>query len=522
VTGQDGAVSADVLLALPVVMLSHRGPVSFTAGEGGEREVHRGAGGLVSALTGLAAYLPEAVWVCVAPPGPDAAVAREAAGQLVRLDLRPPTRVLGSAEPAGPGTVSLRLVEVPAQVHEPFYGVIANPLLWFVQHRLYGLALEPSLGRDEHAAWEQGYVAANRLVAEQVDRAGGQATVLLHDYHFYLVGDLLRQRYPRLLLSHFVHIPWPGPDAWKVLPPAFRDAVLHGLLGCDVVGFHTAADARAFLLCVQELLGLPVDLDDGSVRVGGRLVQARSYPISIDVAALEDVAAGPETAAYLTQLPAAGQLLLRVDRTDPSKNIVRGFTAFELMLSEHPELHGQVVFLALLQPSRQDVPEYASYLTQIGAAAAHVNARFGTGSWQPVDLRLASDLPLAVAGYRRCDVLVVNAVADGMNLVAKEAVIVNEHDMVLALSESTGAHGELGSFAVTLHPFDVAQQADALHQALIMPQQQRAELLRAAAELVRHNDVQRWLTIQLTDLASIATDTEHAATTTSVPDPPRR
>jgi len=439
VTGQDGAVSADVLLALPVVMLSHRGPVSFTADASGERVVHRGAGGLVSALSGLAAYLPEAVWVCVAPPGPDATVAREAAGQLVRLDLGPPTRMLGSAEPAGPGTVSLRLVEVPAQVHEPFYGVIANPLLWFVQHRLYGLALEPSLGRAEHAAWEQGYVAANELVAdavaEQVDRAGGQATVLLHDYHFYLVGDLLRQRYPRLLLSHFVHIPWPGPDAWKVLPPTIRDAVLHGLLGCDVVGFHTAADARAFLLCVQELLGLPVDLDDGSVRVGGRLVQARSYPISIDVAALQDVAASPETAAYLKQLPAAGHLLLRVDRTDPSKNIVRGFTAFELMLSEHPELHGQVVFLALLQPSRQDVPEYASHLTQIGAAAARVNARFGTGSWQPVDLRLASDLPLAVAAYRRCDVLVVNAIADGMNLVAKQAVIVNEHDMVLALSE---------------------------------------------------------------------------------------
>ncbi len=193
-----------------------------------------------------------------------------------------------------------------------------------------------------------------------------------------------------------------------------------------------------------------------------------------------------------------------------------------MLLSEHPELHGQVVVLALLQPSRQDVPEYASYLTRIGAAAARVNARFGTGSWQPVDLRLASDLPLAVAAYRRCDVLVVNAIADGMNLVAKEAVVVNEHNMVLALSESTGAHGELESFAITLHPFDVAQQADALYQALTMPQQQRAELRRAAAEVVRHNDVQRWLNLQLTDLASIATDAQHAATPTSVPVPPRR
>jgi len=503
-------VSADLVRDLPLILLSHRGPVSFTTDADGERVAHRGAGGLVSALTGLVTQLPDAVWVCVAPPGEDAAVARESGGELVRLDLGPPTRVLDGGEPSTRGTVSLRLVEIPADMHEPFYGVIANPLLWFVQHRLYGLATEPSLGRTEHAAWEQGYVAANQLgadaVAEQVERAGGAATVLLHDYHFYLVGDLLRQRFPQLLLSHFVHIPWPGPDAWKVLPPDMRNAVLHGLLGCDVVGFHTATDARAFLLCVQELLGLPVDLDAGSVRVGARLVRARSYPISIDVTALEEVAASEATVAHLAQLPTTGQLLLRVDRTDPSKNIVRGFTAFELMLSEHPELHGDVVFLALLQPSRQDVPEYASYLTEIGGAAARVNARFGTGSWQPVDLRLASDLALAVAAYRRCDVLVVNAVADGMNLVTKEAVVVNERNMVLALSESTGAHGELGRFAVTLHPFDIAQQADALHQALTMPQRERAERHRAADEVVRRNDVRRWLGVQLDDLAGIAAD----------------
>ncbi len=500
----------DPTLDLPVVLLSYRGPVSFTAGEGGERVARRGAGGLVTALIGLMANLQDAVWVCVAPPGEDAAVAREAAGDVVRLELGPPTRVLDETEPASAGTLLLRLVEVPAHVHEPFYGVIANPLLWFVQHRLYGLATEPSLGRAEHAAWEEGYVVANRLAADavvtQVERAGGRAAVLLHDYHFYLVGDLVRQRCPEVKLSHFVHIPWPGPEAWRVLPPAMREAVLHGLLGCDVVGFHTAADARAFLLCVQELLGLPVNLDDGSVWVGERLVRSRAYPISIDVEGLEEVAGSDETAVRLAQLPAQGQLVLRVDRTDPSKNIVRGFTAFELMLAEHPELQGEVVFLALLQPSRQDVAEYTAYLTEIGAAAARVNARFGTGTWQPVDLRLASDLPLAVAAYRRCDVLVVNAVADGMNLVAKEAVVVNEHDMVLALSESTGAHGELGRFAVTLHPFDVAQQADALHRALTMPRQERAELRRAAADIVRRNDVRRWLAVQLADLARISAE----------------
>ena len=499
----------DLPLDLPVVLLSHRGPVSFARTPDGERTVSRGAGGLVTALTGLAGQLPDAVWVCVAPPGEDAEVAREAQGELVRLAPGTPERLMEPDEPGDvAGVLQVRLVEVPAEVHEPFYGVIANPLLWFVQHRLYGLATAPELGRAERAAWEQGYVAANRLaadaVADQVRRVGGRAAVMLHDYHFYLVGDLVRQQCPDVVLSHFVHIPWPGPDAWRVLPPDMREGVLRGLLGCDVVGFHTAADARGFLLCVQELLGLPVDLAAGRVQLGDRVVLARSYPISIDVPALEAVARDPQTDEHLAQLPAQGQLLLRVDRTDPSKNIVRGFTAYELLLEEHPDLHGEVVFLALLQPSRQDVPEYAAYLTEIGAAAARINARFGTGTWQPVDLRLASDLPLAVAAYRRCDVLVVNAVADGMNLVAKEAVVVNEHDMVLALSESTGAHGELGEFAVTLHPFDVAQQADALHAALVLPREERAARREAAAEVVRRNDVRRWLRVQLSDLAELS------------------
>ncbi len=510
VSGSDLEDRGAAALARPVVLLSHRGPVSFAVDAEGARTTTAGAGGLVTALNGLSEHLPDAVWVCVAPPGEDAVVAAEAGGRVVRLVVDPEPRLVADDDPAGTGARRVRFVEVPAEVHEPFYGSVANPLLWFVQHRLYGLALEPSLGRSERAAWDEGYVAANRLaagaVAEQVEAAGGRAVVLLHDYHFYLVGDLVRQRCPDAVLSHFVHIPWPGPDAWRVLPPPLRDAVLRGLLGCDVVGFHTEQDARAFLLCVQELLGLPVDLDERAVHVDGRVVRARSYPISIDVAALEEVAASEAAEAHLAALPPEGSLLLRVDRTDPSKNIVRGFTAYELMLEEHPELHGEVVFLALLQPSRQDVPEYAAYLTEIGAAAARVNARFGTGGWQPVDLRLASDLPLAAAAYRRCDVLVVNAIADGMNLVAKEAVVVNEHDMVLALSEATGAHGELGRFAVTLHPFDVAQQADALHRALVMPRAERSALRAQAAEIVRHNDVGTWLRAQLADLAVISAE----------------
>ncbi len=497
---------------IPVVLLSHRGPVSFDRdATSGERTATRGAGGLVTALSGLAAHLDEAVWVFVAAGEEDVAVARETEGAPARLLLDPEPRLLEDGDDQEGRQFPVRLLEIPHEVHEPFYGVISNPLLWFVQHRLYDLTRSPSLGREERTAFEEGYVVANELAAdaviEQVAKSATPPVVLLHDYHFYLVGDLVRQSCPDALISHFVHIPWPEPDSWRVLPPDMRNRLLNGLLGCDIVAFHTRADARAFQLCCQELLGLPTDLRSMTVSVAGRTVRVRVYPISIDIPALEAIAHTDASDEHLVDLDhtlGTGRLILRVDRTDPSKNIVRGFQAYDLLLAEHPEHHGNVVFLALLQPSRQDVKEYADYLAAIGAAASSVNAHHGTGDWQPVDLRYASDMALATAAYRRCDVLVVNAVADGMNLVAKEAVVLNERDMVLALSEATGAHDELGQFAVTLHPFDVAQQAEALHEALTMPPQLRRERREHAALIVHRNDVKRWLTVQLRDLAALA------------------
>ena len=394
---------------LPMVLLSHRGPVSFERDESGRRTGSRGAGGLVTALTGLVSDLPDAVWVCAASSEEDAAVAAEHDGQAVRVALDGEPRLLDQdAAGAGEGTsaVRVRLVEVDRQAHDDFYTVIANPLLWFLQHGMYGLALAPQLTKREHAAWDDGYVAVNRrfadAVVEEVEARGGRVLVMLHDYHFYLVAQEVRDRCPDALISFFLHIPFPGPDTWRVLPPAWRERVLNGLLGNDVVAFHTEGFARNFLLSAQELLGLPVDLEAMTVQVGDRVVAARHYPISIDVAAIRELAATPEVTGHadaLTEAFCAGdrQLVLRVDRTDPSKNIVRGFEAFATMLEDHPELAGKVSFLALLQPSRQDVPEYADYLAEIGATVAKVNAAHGAEGWAPIDLRLAEDLPLAVA-----------------------------------------------------------------------------------------------------------------------------
>jgi trehalose 6-phosphate synthase len=496
---------------VPVIVLSHRAPVQFRA-ENGRRLIRRGAGGLVTALVGLAGRLDDAVWVCAASTDEDSAVAAEHGGGAVPLVMTSEPHPAEPAEPDDAPVLGVRLVDVDPEQHDDFYAVIANPLLWFIQHGLYGHATTPVLGRRERDAFERGYVPVNDAfadaVCEEVERRGDRAIVLLHDYHFYLVAARVRARCPDVVLSHFVHIPWPGPDAWSVLPADVRERIFLGLVGNDVIAFHTERFARNFLLCVQEFLGLPIDLENKTVQYAGRTVAARTYPISIDVAALEELASGPDVQERIAQLrrellPEGGRLLLRVDRTDPSKNIVRGFLAFELLLDQHPELVPGVRFLAFLQPSRLDVEEYADYVGRIGAVVARVNAKHARSGYAPIDLRLQEDFATAVAAYSLCDAVLVNSIADGMNLVAKEVVTVSSRNAVLCLSESTGAHAELGHFALTLNPFDIQQQADALYEALTMAPDERRQRREAAAEVVRTNDIGKWLDVQIADLREI-------------------
>ena len=453
-----------------------------------------GHGGLVTALAGLAGHVEEAVWVCAALTDEDAAVAREHGGGAFRQE--------------GSG-LDLRMLELDADAQHDFYAVIANPLLWFVQHSLWDLGDTPDITTRELDAFEDGYAAVNarfaEAVAEEVQARGARATVMVQDYHLYLVPALVRERCPEVFLHHFVHIPWPHPDAWRVLPPPMREALFSGLLGNDVVAFHSRRSSRNFLLGCEELLGLDVDLDRLCVEVDGRTVHARHYPISVDPDELARTAASDAVAEHERRLGEGRRkhLVLRVDRADPSKNILRGFRAFATLLTDHPELAGEVTFLALIQPSRQDVPQYVDYLERIRRLVDEVNAAHGTAGWKPVELSTEGDFDEVVAAYKLFDVLVVNPVSDGMNLVAKEAVLVNRVDGVLALSESAGAYEELGELAVTLHPFSIQQQADAIFRALTMDARERRERLDAAAAQVRGHDVAAWLRDQLRDVKEL-------------------
>ena len=467
--------------ASSLVVVAHRGPVRF-AKHYGARVVKRSSGGLVTALRDLTRCVPGTRFLCAATSDEERRAAAEG----------------WQPVPFGDASCTVRMLEIDPDAHHGFYAVIANPLLWFIQHSLWRSDSAPAVGRSELDAWDRGYTVVNEQFARALsdrDEVPAGAVVMIHDYHFYLVPEMVRRSRPDLFLHFFVHIPWPQPDAWRVLPERLRQELFRGVLGSDIVGFHTKGYAENFLFGCEELLGLEVDHRRASVRVDGRTVAVRSYPISVDESTLQALAASPETARHERELDAAHpeKLVVRVDRTDPSKNIVRGFRAFDRMLDTHPDLEERVTFLALLQPSRQDVAQYVNYLGEIERTVTDVNSRRRRPGWEPIDLRLGDDLALAVAAYKHFDVLMVNALCDGMNLVCKEALLTNESDGVVALSEHAGAHDELGEIVVTLDPFDVEQQAESLYVALTMPQAERCRRRVAGSNIVRSNDSRNWL-----------------------------
>ncbi|MEA2341160.1 MAG: trehalose 6-phosphate synthase, partial [Solirubrobacteraceae bacterium] len=326
--------------------------------------------------------------------------------------------------------------------------------------------------------------------------------VMVHDYHLYTLPAIVRRARPDVFLHHFVHIPWSQADSWRVLPNRIRDELYHGLLANDIIGFHTSSYKRNFLQCCRDLLGLDVDFERGTVTFEDREVWVRNYPLPIDARSTREVARSARVAEFEGELlrRRRDHLILRVDRADLSKNILRGFSAFDLFLEQHPDFRERVTFIAQLMPSRTDVPEYAEYLEKIEALVAVVNHRHGTPDWMPIQLKLRDDLEEAVASYKHYDVLLVNAMFDGMNLVAKEGPLVNERGGVSILSENTGAHEELGEFALSVNPFDIQETANAIHAALAMRTDERERRLSGLKEIVTARDPGDWIDDQLADI----------------------
>jgi len=474
-----------------LVIVSNRGPAQYEIAEDGERIVTRGGGGLVTALTGLV-KTRDALWIASAMTEEDAEVQREAGTDPIHVEI-------------GGVSYDVLLVESDPVAYDGFYNIIANPILWFIQHYLWDLSNAPDIRREEAEAWDHGYLAVNRDIADAALKAiAGQADplVMLHDYHLYTCPALIREGRPEVFLQHFVHIPWSQPDSWRILPTRMRTQIYEGMLANDIIGFHTTAYCRNFLHCCRELMDLDVDYASGSVRFGGREIWVRAYPLGIDAGRLDRAAESEEVRAYEQELlrRRRDHLIIRVDRADLSKNVLRGFTAFDVFLQEHPEFRERVTFIAHLQPSRQDVPEYQEYLERIEALVAVVNHRHGTTDWMPIDLRIYENFPEAVARYKHFDLLIVNSLFDGMNLVAKEAPAISTRDGVVMLSENTGAHEELGDCTLSVNPFDIQEQADTIYRALTMDADERRTRAARLREIVRERDPDVWISEQLADI----------------------
>ncbi|KWX02972.1 hypothetical protein LI90_4021 [Carbonactinospora thermoautotrophica] len=486
----------DKLAAMPptdkaaILLASNRGPVSFTLKDDGTFALKRGGGGLVSSLSAID---PSAgvIWICAALSDADRRAARHAPG--------------GRLDQAGhdTGGQAVRMLDIDPATFNRAYNAIANSTLWFIHHMLYDTANQPVFDARFRKEWAS-YEAYNTAFADALaaDAAKG-AKVMVQDYHLTLTPRLLRDRRADLRIGYFTHTPWAPSEYFQLLPDDVAREVLEGVLGADYAAFHTRRWAGAFLDCCETVLGAKVDREELTVTHAGRTTRVGVHGLGADGDFLRDRAAQTDVEAHVTALREQvgdRKLIVRVDRTELSKNIVRGLLAYRHLLREHPEWHGRVVHLAFAYPSRHDLPEYREYTAAVRRTAAEIVEEFATPDWQPLILHVNDDFPRSLAAYRMADVVLVNPIRDGMNLVAKEAPVLSEKGCALVLSREAGAFFDLGQDAIVVNPYDVTGTAEALHQALTMDDAERIARCRRLAAAATALPPGKWLADQLAAL----------------------
>ncbi|WP_171165142.1 trehalose-6-phosphate synthase [Streptomyces sp. I05A-00742] len=493
---------AEHVHSAPIVVASNRGPVAYRIAEDGTLTAGRGGGGLVSGLSAIGADAG-AVWVCAALGEGDRLAARRAGRRL---------------DPADTGGHRVRMLDIPAETFAAAYNGVANSVLWFVHHLLYQTPLEPAFDAEFREQWAA-YEAYNAAFADALaEEAAEGAAVLVQDYHLTLVPGLLRERRPDLRIGHFSHTPWAPPDYYRMLPDDVAAQVLRGILGGDRAAFLTRRWADAFAACCADVLGAEVERTDGTataVRFEGRTTLLGVHGLGADAAFLRERAHRPDVeermAALRKQIGPGRKTIVRVDRTELSKNIVRGLYAYRRLLLDHPQWHGRVVHIAFAYPSRQDLAVYRDYTAEVERVADGINEEFGTADWQPVALHVKDDFARSLAAYRMADVALVNPIRDGMNLVAKEVPVVSDDGCALVLSREAGAAAELGADAILVNPYDIEATARALHEALLMEPDRRAERTERLAAAATALPPARWFVEQLEALRALGPTAERGA-----------
>jgi trehalose 6-phosphate synthase len=496
-----------------VLVASNRGPVSYQFGADGSLIPSRGGGGMIAGVTdGLAALGPgaSATWICAALSDADRAVAR-------------------AGDTSDGNGIPVRMLDIPPDIFDRAYNGVANSTLWFLLHQLFDTPNQPWFGREFRRDWES-YLAYNEafadalteeaLTGQALTRGGGGLRVLIQDYHLCLAPRLLRDRldgqpgHPsgEAGIGHFCHTPWAPPDYYRMLPDDVGRALLDGILGADRAGFHAERWATAFLDCCAAVLGADVTRTGlagpgpgpvGRVTYRGHVTEVAVHPLGVDAAALRERARAGDVRAHVGALRrAAGdrKLIVRVDRTELSKNIVRGLAAYRELLATRPQWRGRVVHLAFAYPSRSALAEYRAYTDQVRELAGQISEEFRTADWDPLVLEVKDDYPRSLAACALADVLLVNPIRDGMNLVAQEGPVLSERGCALVLSREAGAAATLAADALLVNPYDVTETADALHRALEMPDAERQRRGAALAATAAADPPARWLGGQLASL----------------------
>jgi trehalose 6-phosphate synthase len=472
-----------------LIVASNRGPVSYSHTADGSLSAKRGGGGMVSGLTsGLGAVAADggALWLCAALSEAD----REAARQ-------------GARAANGPGEVPVRMLDIPPDVFDAAYNRIANSVLWFVHHLLFDTPIQPQFGAEFRSDWAA-YVAYNEAFADALAQECSPGTrVLIQDYHLSLAPRMLRDRYPNARIAHFEHTPWAPPEYYQMLPDDVAAAVLDGMLGADHAGFLAWRWADAFLDCCEAVLGAEVTRTGpgaGRVRHRNHVTEVAVHPLGVDAPGLRARASEEDVrgnAAALREITRGRQLIVRVDRTELSKNIVRGLAAYRELLAPRPEGHGRVTHLAFAYPSRSGLAEYQAYTARVHELAAEINAEFGTPDWEPLILEVKDDYPRSLAACAVADVLLINPIRDGMNLVAEEGPILSERGCALVLSREAGAAALVGEAALLVNPYDVSATASALHVGLVMSAAERQRRSATIAGAAASRAPRRWLAEQV-------------------------
>ena len=480
----------------PLILVSNRGPVEHQMSGDGWPEARRGSGSVVTAFNSLAQKF-EFTWVASAMGEGDRVVSENGHGPHIKSPL--------------PGhEINLRYVVTPRRVYHKYYNILCNPLLWFLQHYMWNPPYNPNVDAAVHDAWESGYIPVNQAFANAViseAQALEQAPIVIgHDYHLYLMPEFVRQGVPEAVIQHFVHIPWPTPQYWHMIPDYIIRRICESLCTTDLLGFQTIGDVRCFLDTVEEFVpDVTVDRTSHTVARNGRTTSVKVYPISINVEEVQRIANTPRALDYENRLSAdTGDVtIVRIDRAEPNKNIVRGFRAYELMLTRYPELKGKVKFLAFLVPSRTHIRQYQRYMDEIQQVIQQINNNHGTDDWQPIVPFIENNYTQAIAGMKLYDVLLVNTIIEGMNLVAKEGPVVNNRDGVLVLSHSSGVYQQLSDGAISVSPTDIEGTMEALHQAITMSAEDRKARAARMLSSVCREDINHWLYQQMNDISGI-------------------